>query len=234
MLSISTLSSGSKGNCYRVDNGSSPILLECGVRFKEIQKWLNFRVNDIAACWISHEHKDHSKAALDLMESGVDCYMSEGTAKELKLPEYHNRLHIVRAGEVVQAEDWTVLPFEAKHDAKEPLGFLMQSGADKLLYLTDSFYCKYKFVGLTHIMVECNYCKDILEANCDSGLMHPKLRNRIMRSHFSLEHVKEFLSAIDLHLVREIHLIHLSEDNADPQRCRDEVEALTGIPTYIA
>ena len=234
MLEISVMQSGSKGNCYRVDNGSSPILLECGVEFKRIQKWLNFRVNEIAMTWVSHEHKDHCKAALDLMESGIDCYMSAGTAQELKLPEYHNRLHVIRAGELVQAEGWMVLPFDARHDAAEPLGFLMQSGADKLLYLTDSYYCKYSFVGLTHIMVECNYCKDILDANCDSGLIHPKLRNRIMRSHFSLEHVKEFLAANDLRLVREIHLIHLSEDNADPERCRDEVQALTGIPTYIA
>ncbi len=234
MLEIKCIASGSKGNCYHISNGDTSFLIEVGLPFKKIQRELKFALNNLSFAAVSHEHSDHSLCAREMLDAGVDCYMSEGTAKELKLPEYHNRLHIVRAGEVVQAEDWTVLPFEAKHDAKEPLGFLMQSGADKLLYLTDSFYCKYKFVGLTYIMVECNYCKDILEANCDSGLMHPKLRNRIMRSHFSLEHVKEFLSAIDLHLVREIHLIHLSEDNADPQRCRDEVEALTGIPTYIA
>ena len=233
-MDISVLSTGSKGNCYKVDDSNSPVLLEAGVPFAQIQKWLDFRITSIAGTLVSHEHKDHSKAVLDLMENGIDCYMSAGTAKALKLPEYHNRLQVVGILSPFQVGSWMVLPFEAKHDAKEPLGFLLQSGAEKLLYLTDSFYCKYKFVGLTHIMIECNYCKDILDANCDSGLIHPKLRNRIMRSHFSLEHVKEFLAANDLRLVREIHLIHLSSENADPMRCRDEVQALTGIPTYIA
>jgi len=234
MLEIRCLASGSKGNCYHISNDNTSFLIEVGLPFKKIQRELKYALHNLAFVAISHEHSDHSRCVKEILDAGIDCYMSAGTAQELKLPEYHNRLHIVRAGELEQTEGWSVLPFDARHDAAEPLGFLMQSGADKLLYLTDSYYCKYSFVGLTHIMIECNYCKDILDANCDSGLIHPKLRNRIMRSHFSLEHVKEFLAANDLRLVREIHLIHLSEENADPERCRDEVQALTGIPTYIA
>jgi len=33
---------------------------------------------------------------------------------------------------------------------------------EKVLYLTDTAYCKYRFRGLTHIMVECNHSWDIL------------------------------------------------------------------------
>lgn len=61
-MDIQVLASSSKGNCYRVSNGSTPLLLECGIRFKEIQQKLNFRLSEIAGCLVSHEHQDHCKA----------------------------------------------------------------------------------------------------------------------------------------------------------------------------
>ena len=62
MIEIFPLASGSRGNCYRVNDGSTPLLLEAGIQLKEIQKQLNFRVSELAGCIISHEHKDHSKS----------------------------------------------------------------------------------------------------------------------------------------------------------------------------
>jgi len=83
MVEISSLASGSSGNCYRLTDGSTPLLLECGISFKEIKKKLNFRTSEIAACLITHEHGDHAKAVNDLMKAGIDCYMSKGTKEAL-------------------------------------------------------------------------------------------------------------------------------------------------------
>ncbi|MFO7296780.1 MAG: MBL fold metallo-hydrolase, partial [Clostridia bacterium] len=52
MIDIQVLASGSRGNCYRIDDGSTPLLLECGVPYKEIQKKLNFKTSEIAACLV--------------------------------------------------------------------------------------------------------------------------------------------------------------------------------------
>lgn len=233
MKQIIPLASGSRGNCYHITDGSTPLLLECGIGWKEIQRGLNFRTSQLAGCLISHEHQDHCKAVRDMMKAGIDCYMSQGTAEALGLSGH--RVHIIQSRRQFQLGTWTVLPFETQHDAAEPLGFLLANQAgDKLLYATDTYYIRYRFRGLTHIAVECNYSMDIVRANIEAGLVEPALKKRILKSHFSLENVKEFLKANDLSKVQEIWLLHLSNDNSDSERFKREIQELTGKPTYIA
>ncbi len=233
MIEILPLASGSRGNCYHITDGSTPLLLECGIPFREIQKGLHFRVSEVAGCLVSHEHKDHSKAVQDVMKAGVDCYMSRGTAEALGVAGH--RVHIIEARKQFRLGSWTILPFQTQHDAVEPLGFLLANRAgDKLLYATDTYYVRYKFRDLTHILVECNYAADILKANVEAGLVPPALKKRILKSHFSLENVKEFLKANDLSVVQEIWLLHLSDGNSDANRFKREIQELTGKPVYIA
>ena len=233
MIEIVPLASGSRGNCYWLTDGSTPLLLEAGIQFKEIQKQLNFRVSELAGCLISHEHKDHSKAVPDMMKAGVNCYMSQGTVEALDVTGH--RIHIIKAKQQFQLGTWTILPFETQHDAREPVGVILANqDGDKLLYATDTYYIRYRFAGLTHVMIECNYSLDILRANVAAGLVEPALKNRILQSHFSLEHVKDFLKANDLSKVREIWLLHLSDGNSDAERFKREIQELTGKPVYVA
>ncbi len=233
MIDIQVLASGSAGNCYRVTDGSTPLLIECGVRFRDIQQWLEFRVCDLGGCLVSHEHQDHARAASEMMRAGVDCYMSRGTQEARGVHGHH--LRIIRAREEFTVGTWRVLPFETQHDAAEPLGFLLANrNGEKLLYATDTYYVRYRFRGLTHIMVECNYALDILRANVESDVVPGVLKNRVLRSHMSLEHLKDFLRANDLSRVQEIWLLHLSDDNSDAARFKREVEELTGRIVRIA
>lgn len=228
------LASGSAGNCYLVSDGLTPLLLECGISIKQIRRGLGFGLTNVAACLVSHEHQDHAKAVADVLRAGVEVYTSPGTIKALGLE--HHRLRPVRAKETFKVGTWTVRAFETQHDAQEPLGFLLHSRAsnERLLYATDTYYIRYKFPGLTHIMVECNYAADILEANVKRGSVPEVLKKRLLTSHFSLDNVKEFLKANDLSQVREIWLLHLSDGNSDAERFKREVQALTGRPVYIA
>lgn len=174
---------------------------------------------------------DHAKSVKEIMSAGIDCYMSAGTAEKLSLSGH--RLKIKKALEQFRVGTFTVLPFPVQHDCAEPYGFLIQSDAgDKLLFITDSFYCKYRFAGLTHIMIETNYQKSILDENIASGIVQSALRNRIIKSHFEIENVKAFLGACDLSQCREIHLIHISSTNGDPAGFVDAIQSMTGIPTY--
>ena len=233
MMDIKVLASGSSGNCYYVSDGDSPLLIECGLPWKQIQQGIGFRTSELASCLISHEHKDHCKAVRDVMKAGIDCYMSAGTAEALGISGH--RLHIIQARQQFQLGSWAVLPFETQHDAAEPLGFLLANKTgEKLLYATDTYYIRYRFRGLTHIAVECNYSLDILRANVEAGLVEPALKTRILKSHFSLENVKRFLQANDLSKVQGIWLLHLSDNNSDCERFKREVMELTGKPTYIA
>lgn len=206
-------------------------MIECGIRFREIRQAFDFKLSGVAGCLLSHEHGDHAKSVKDILSAGVDCYTSSGTAHALELSGH--RMHTVPALEQFRVGTFTILPFPVQHDANEPFGFLIQSDAcDKLLFITDSFYCKYRFYGLTHIMIEANYKKSILDENISSGLVPAALRNRIVKSHLEIENVKAFLAASDLSKCREIHVIHVSNTNGCKESFVSEIRSLTGIQTY--
>ena len=77
--------------------------------------------------------------------------------------------------------------------------------------------------------MECNYSNDILEQNKSISKTQ---KNRLYKSHFELENVKDFLRSQDLSQVKEIYLMHLSSANSDV-RFKNEIMALTGIPTIV-
>lgn len=232
MIEIRPLASSSAGNAYLVTDGRSPLLLDCGLPVAQLKQATGYRLSTLAGCLVSHEHGDHSKAAADLMRAGVDCYMSQGTADALRLSGH--RLKIVRALQQFSLGAWTVLLFDTIHDAAEPLGFLLAAVDEKVLYLTDTAYCKYRFRGLTHIMVECNHSWDILRANAESGTVPAAMKRRVMKNHMSLSTVKGFLQANDLSQVREIWLLHLSDDNSDAEMFKREIQELTGKIVFVA
>jgi len=233
MIRVDVLASSSRGNSYRITDGRTPLLLEAGIKFKDIQKKLDLKTSELAGVLVTHEHKDHSKAVADLMKAGFDVYASKGTFDTLGLSGH--RTKSIKALITFQIGTWTILPFETQHDAAEPLGFLMVNpDGDKLLFATDTYYVRYRFNGLTHIMLECNYALDILEENLESGRVSMATKDRLLESHFSLANVKEFLKANDLSKVAEIHLLHLSSDNSDADRFKREIQQLTGKAVYVA
>lgn len=233
MIDILPLGSSSAGNAYRVTDGHTSLLLEAGIRFKDIQRALEFRLSDIAGCLVSHDHGDHSKSIKDLMKAGINVYTGQGTTEALGLSGH--RIRSVAARQQFTIGTWTILPFEVEHDAAEPLGFILANrSGDKLLFATDTYYIRYRFTGLTHIMIECNYSIKILRENIAAGRVPAVMKNRLLRSHFSLENVKEFLQANDLQRVQEIWLLHLSDNNSDEELFKREIQALTGKQVMIA
>lgn len=231
-MDIKVLASSSRANAYRISDGKTALLLEAGLSYKELQRALEFKTTELTAVLITHEHKDHSRAVADLAKAGIDCYMSAGTKEALGLSGH--RIHELWPKVQTQIGTWTVLPFETQHDAAEPLGYLLASGQEKLLFTTDTYYIRYKFNELTHIMVECNYAADILQENVEAERIPAALKQRLLQSHFSLANVKEFLRANNLSKVEEIHLLHLSDGNSDEARFKREIQELTGRVVMVA
>lgn len=233
MIEITSFGSGSKGNAYRVTDGVTPLLLECGIKYREIQKGFEFRMSEVAGCLLTHEHGDHSKSVKDVLKAGINVYASQGTIDSLGITNH--RFKPVKALQQFQLGTWTIMPFDTEHDVSEPLGYLMANqDGDKLLFATDTYYIKYRFPGLTHILVECNYSLKILDQNILEGRVPQVMRKRLIRSHFSLENVKEFFKANDLSKVQEIWLLHLSDTNSDAELFKKEIMALTGKMVIVA
>lgn len=236
MIKVRCLASGSSGNSYAVDDGKSVLLLEAGVKAKRIVAGFSPVLSRVAGCLISHEHGDHACGAGELAGYGVDLYASEGTLEAIRSSIRHPyRCNVIRVGEQVQLGSWVVLPFETKHDAAEPMGFLLYSTAarEKLLFATDTYYIPNRFCGLNVIMVECNYSPELLRENIAKGLVPESQRPRLLQSHFGLQNVKDFLLANDLSQTRRIYLIHVSSRNGDKSLFEKEIRQLTGIPVTV-
>lgn len=232
MISIKPIASGSTGNAYYISDGETALLLEAGISIKSLKIGTAYKLSGVAGCLCSHAHSDHSKAVKDVMKLGINCYMSKGTAKQLNLSGH--RLKTVESLKQFNIGSWTILPFDVEHDCIEPLGFLLQSGKEKILFITDSAYCRYLFKGVTRLMIECNYQLEILNENVKNGKIPVAMKNRILNSHFELNNVVEFIKTLDLSHLKETWLLHLSDGNSNAEQMKKAVQAVSGKPVYIA
>lgn len=233
-MKIKVIASGSSGNCYVIDDGKTKLMIEAGLPINKIKKALNYKLHEIDAVLISHEHNDHAMAVKDLTALGIDVYMSFVTGLYLGL--HPNEFYEAQEKFTNYIGSFNVTPFKTIHDCKDPLGFIVYSKVTKetLLFATDTAYIPYMFSDLNYIMIECNYDLDILNENVEKGLISQERKNRLLQSHFSLGHCKEFLLANDLSNVYAIYLLHLSNENSDAEKFKREISELTGKMVYIA
>jgi len=236
MLRFEPIASSSAGCSYVLRRGDlAPLLIDAGLPFKEIQRALDFQLSGIAGCLISHAHGDHAKAAYELMRNGVEVYAS-WECLDQAATLYSAFANPVKPEIGFNVGPWYVKPFAAVHDMPGTLGFYVANnvGPERLLYLTDSAYSPFRFDGLTHIAVECNYSAEIMRQNALSGELSPDRFKRTTRTHMSLERLLEMLAANDLSKVQEIHLLHLSGANSDEEAFASAVRRATGCPVYVA
>lgn len=232
---LRVLGSSSKGNCYLLQSSTDTLILEAGVSVHEIKRGLSFKLSKVAGCLVTHEHGDHSKAVFDLMNIGVKVYTSRGTARALKMQIDHHRLQIIQAGEIFEVGSFKVLPFKIEHDVAEPLGFIInhpESGS--ILFITDSYFVRDTFRNISHVLIEANFSQEIIDQRVREGASPEFLRNRVFKSHMSIETCLKTLKANDLSKVRNIVLIHLSDGNSDAKDFEKRVADQTGKPVFVA
>jgi phosphoribosyl 1,2-cyclic phosphodiesterase len=232
-MELTTIGTGSKGNAYILGNGDEALLIECGVNIKDIKKALDFDLSKVVGCIVTHEHQDHCKAIHDVMKLGIDVWASSGT--HVACGSNSNRTRSTFKKDTFKVGNFKILAFDVKHDAAEPLGFLIEHpDCGKVLFLTDTYYCEYIFKGLNNIIIEANYSKEIIDRKFGADSGKEFLRNRILKSHFSLANCKDMLSANDLTKVNNIVLIHLSDSNSDEKQFQKEVAELTSKTVTVA
>lgn len=234
MINIKSFGSGSAGNAYLIDDGISQILIECGIQLELVKKKMKFDLRRVVGMCISHEHGDHSKEIKKVIDTtSIDVFASKGTLNALNVPNY--RSNVLEIGKSVQIGTWSVTAFDVNHDAAEPIGFLFKNQlGETLLFVTDTYYVKYKFKGITHMMVEANYSLNIIRKKVEEKEVAGYLKNRILTSHFEFDNSKEFIKVNASDQLQEVWLLHLSDSNSDEELFKREVQELTGVPVYIA
>lgn len=231
-MKLKVVSSGSIGNSYIIYNDHEALLLECGVKFRDIKEALNFNLKIVSGMLVTHSHKDHCKGIREVLNSGINVYCLPETAECMGVKSH--RIRPIETEKAFQVGNFKVIAFPLQHDVP-CVGFLIdhpESG--RFCFITDTYYCEYTFPGIHNVIIEANYCKDILNERLASGEEPGFLRDRVLKSHMSLTTTKEFLQANDLQQVNNILLIHLSDRNSHAERFKREVTELTGRNVSIA
>lgn len=228
-MDIKIIASGSSGNAYLIGDGKTHLLLDAGIPFKRIQIGCGFRTSSIDGCLVTHRHGDHAAAIPKLLQRGITVYSNADVAGLYPGVQHVETRREFRVG------TFRILPFEAEHDVP-CYGYQATSveTGEKLVYITDSAYVKYTFSGLTHIMIEANYAEDIMIDNVTNERIPFSLAERVAGTHMSIDTLLALLRANDMTKVRQIYLLHLSDNNSDAERFRRQVQQETGAEVYIA
>lgn len=227
-MKLTVLGSSSKGNCYILQNNNEAIVLEAGLSLSKVKEALNFQINKVSACLITHEHGDHAKYAKNF-EKVFPVFTNASVIKAKGLSRSNEM--IVRKAFTVGG--FKILPFEADHDV-ECFGFIIKhDDFGNLLFLTDSATCNYEFKNLNHIMIECNYSADILSTNVSKRLLNSFVAKRVRETHMAIDTTKEVLQEHDLSNVYNVVLLHLSDKNSDSQMFKADVSLAIGMFAHI-
>ena len=228
-MDIKIIASGSSGNAYLIGDGRTRLLFDAGIPFKRIQIGCGFKTSSIDACLVTHRHGDHAAAIPKLLQRGIAVYSNEDVAG------LYPGVQSVEARREFRIGTLRILPFEAEHDVP-CYGYQVTSTetGERLVYITDSAYVRYTFTGLTHIMIEANYAEDIMIGNVRDEKVPLSLAERVAGTHMSIDTLLSLLRANDMTKVRQIYLLHLSDNNSDAEVFKKMVQRETGAEVYIA
>jgi len=221
-LYITSLNSGSNGNCYYVGNNTEAVLIDAGLSCRETEKRmkkLGLDIKMIKAIFISHEHGDHIKGLSTIANKySLPVYITNKTGKNG--PRLITHLSkTFEANKTIFIGSLKIIPFSKSHDAIDPHSFIISFKDITVGVLTDiGNVCKevIQYFNKCHaVFLESNYDDQMLE----NGKYPIHLKNRIRGGlgHLSnrealnlfIEHRSPSLS----HLL----LAHLSKENNSPE-----------------
>lgn len=228
-MKLKIISSGSVGNAYILENENSALLIECGVKLQEIQKAIDYDVFKIKGAIVSHAHLDHSRSMEQVSKLGIPLFASTPTFDKMKISS-ELRYGVLKNGRTKEISDFKISSFDASHDI-DTLGFIIESGSEKVFFLTDSYkqIWNLKSWQFTCVMIETNYCEELIKSKSETFI-----NRRRLRSHMSLQTAILTLFRMDLSKCNNIVLLHLSDGLSNEKEFKERIEMLFGIPVTIA
>lgn len=225
-LFITSLNSGSNGNCYYVGNNKDAVLIDAGISCRETEKrmkHLGLSMKTVKAIFVSHEHGDHIKGVSTLANKyKFSVYITPSTAKHGPILIKHLSKTFT-ADEPVAVGDLSVTPFSKQHDADDPHSFIVSYKNVTVGVFTDiGKPCKevIRYFKKCHaVFLEANYDEAMLE----NGPYPVHLKNRIRgdKGHLSNTQALELFIKHRPPFMTHLLLSHLSKENNSPQLAQD-------------
>ncbi|MDP4262852.1 MAG: MBL fold metallo-hydrolase [Bacteroidota bacterium] len=236
---ITSLNSGSNGNCYYIGNENEAILIDAGISCRETEKRmkrLGLSVQKLKAIFISHEHGDHISGVPVLSKKyQLPVYITAATQRFGRLHLEKQLVKRFKADKPVIIGGLHITAFQKEHDASDPHSFIVAAGSARVGIFTDiGIACK----QVIHYFKQCHAA--FLEANYDEEMLmsgsypyHLKKRISDGKGHLSniqaLELFKKHRPPFMSHLV----LSHLSKNNNKPELVHELFQRHAGNTTII-
>lgn len=212
MTQLKTLDTGSHGNCFVLNNNGHIVLLDLGVRWKDVQRGVGFNVFAVDMALITHGHSDHSQSVPQAVRNAIPCYGNADMCTPLP-----DRTWTDIGG-------WKVLPISIHHTNNDGSdcpnqAFVIQRDGQRLLYMQDWQFCRYKLTNLriNHFVIGINYTE----------IPEGENRDHVLHGHASLDTARDFLLTNMTDKTRSVIATHLSTANADPEKIYQTLADIT-------
>jgi phosphoribosyl 1,2-cyclic phosphodiesterase len=227
------LASGSKGNATLVCSSTTRVLIDAGLSGKELVRRMektSVKGGDLDAIIISHEHQDHVRGAGVLSRRfDLPVFLSQGTLESLPSQVGPMACHqLFQPGTAFEIGDLRLHPFDISHDAKEPVGFVVENDGCRLGICTDlgiaTQLVKARLQGCSGLILESNHDTELLLNGPYPWELKQRIRSR--HGHLSNADTCELLKTLHHTGLQCVVLAHLSEVNNRPsivQRNCDEL-----------
>lgn len=218
-LFISSINSGSNGNCYYVGNSKDAVLIDVGLSCREIEKRMlraGLSIQKVRAIFISHEHIDHIRGVEVLSKKyNIPVYINEKTLMNGRVKLVDERVNSFLDEEIIPIGSLNVIPFFKSHDAADPHSFTVECEGIRVGVFTDiGTVCEKltsHFSQCHAAFLEANYCEEMLE----KGPYPYYLKKRISSSHGHLSNAQalELFTTHRSEFLSHLFLAHLSKEN---------------------
>jgi phosphoribosyl 1,2-cyclic phosphodiesterase len=226
-LYITSLNSGSNGNCYYVGNEQEAVLIDAGLSCRQTEvrmQRLGLSLRMVKAIFISHEHSDHISGVAQLsLKYQIPVYITTPTLRSTRLLPARFPVRVLLPYEPVEVGTLRVTAFPKQHDAVDPHSFLVDDQETTVGVFTDiGAACEqviHHFKQCHAVFLEANYDEDLLA----NGRYPAFLKQRIRGGHGHLSN-QQALTLFREHkpaFMSHVLLSHLSKDNNSPVIAHD-------------
>jgi phosphoribosyl 1,2-cyclic phosphodiesterase len=229
-MRLAVLGSGSGGNAVVVESGSRRLLVDAGFSCREIESRLA-RIGIDARLFdglvLTHEHSDHVRgAARFARRHELAVFATTGTLEESALPEKGLTTEVLRSGEAREIGGFVVEPFDIPHDAREPVGVVIEDGAGHRIGLvadlgTWSHLAWGRLTDLDALVLETNHDLEMLRSGPYPWPLKQRVASR--HGHLSNREAAEGLPELLSDRLQWVVLYHLSRTNNIPALALESV-----------
>lgn len=238
-LFISSLNSGSNGNCYYIGNDNEAVFVDAGISCRETERRmarLGLSMDKVKAIFVSHEHTDHISGVPVLAKKyGLPVYITSRTLASSGMDLSKTDVYSFEAHKSVTVGGLSVTAFPKFHDASDPHSFVISFNGTNVGIFTDiGNNCNHvisHFKKCHAVFLETNYDEDMLA----NGPYPVHLKRRISggNGHLSNAQALELFLQHRPAFLRYLLLSHLSKDNNCPNLVTDLFQKNAGGTTVV-